>query len=138
MPEQQQAFDVLKEAIVTAPVLDYPDFNREFVLETDASLQGLGAMLSQQNETGKLHVIAYASQYLHPSERSRHIYSSAKLELLALKWVVMEKFLDYLVGLKLHVYTDNIPLAHVRESKLGASEIQWLSELAFFNFIIHY
>ena len=60
MHEHQQAFDALKEALVTAPVLEYPDFNREFVLETNVSLQCLGTVLSQQDETGKLHVIAYA------------------------------------------------------------------------------
>ena len=65
-------------------------------------------------------------------------YSSAKLELLALKWVVMEKFCDYLLGSKFHIYMDNSPLAYVRESKLGAFQIQWLSELALFDFTIHY
>ena len=138
MPECQQAFDALKEALVTASVLGYPDFNREFVLETDASLQGLGVVLSQQDKTGKLCVIAYASRSLHPSERSMHNYSSAKLELLVLKWAVTEKFCDYLLGSKCHIYMDNSPLAYVRESKLGASQIQWLSELALFNFTIHY
>ena len=60
MPEHQQEFDALKEALMIAPVPGYPDFNRELVLETNASLQGLGAVLSQQDETGKLQVIAYA------------------------------------------------------------------------------
>ena len=48
-------------------------------------------------------------------------YSSVKLELLALKWAVTEKFCDCLLGSKFHVYMDNSPLAYVRESKLGAS-----------------
>ena len=65
-------------------------------------------------------------------------YSSAKLELLVLKWAVMQKFCDYLLGSKFHVYMDNSPLAYVRESKLGASQIWWLSELALFDFTIHY
>ena len=50
----------------------------------------------------------------------------------------MEKFHDYLLGSKFHVYTDNSPLAYVRESKLGASQIWWLTELALFDFTIHY
>ena len=108
------------------------------MLETDTSLQGLGIVLSQQDDSGRLRVIAYASQSLHPSERSMHNYSSAKLELLALKWVVMEKLCDYLLGSIFHVYMDNSPLAYVRESKLSASQIQWLSELALFDFTIHY
>ena len=67
-----------------------------------------------------------------------HKYNSAKLELLVLKWVVTEKVHDYLLDSKFHVYKDNGPLAYVRENKLGASQIWWLSELVFFNFTIHY
>ena len=65
-------------------------------------------------------------------------YSLAKLELLVLKRAVTEKFQDYLLGLWFQVYTDNNPLAYVQESKLGASQIQWLSELALSNFTIKY
>ena len=97
MIEHQEAFDALKEALSTDPVLGYPDFTREFILETDASLKGLGAILSQQDKDGSIHVIAYVSQSLHPSKRSMHNYSSAKLGLLALKWAVTKKFLDYLL-----------------------------------------
>ena len=138
MTKHQEAFDALKEALSTAPVLGYPDFSREFILEIDAFLNGLGTILSQLGKDGQICVIAYVSRSLRPSERSMRNYSSAKLELLALKWVVTEKFRDYLLGSWFQVYTDNNPLTYVMESKLGASQIWWLSELALFNFVIKY
>ena len=61
MIEHHEAFDVLKEALSTAPVLGYPNFTREFILETDALLKGLDAILSQQEKDGNICVIAYAS-----------------------------------------------------------------------------
>ena len=64
--------------------------------------------------------------------------SSAKLELLALKWAVTEKFRDYVLGSQFTAYTDNNPLAHIKESKLGAAQIRWLSELVLFDFDFKY
>ena len=136
--KHQETFDALKQALSTAPVLGYPDFSREFILEIDASLNGIVTVLSQQGKDGQIHVIAYASHSLCPSERSMHNYSSAKLELLVLKWAVTEKFRDYLLGSQFQVYKDNNPLTYVMESKLGASQIRWLSELALFDFVIKY
>ena len=63
-------------------------------------------------------------------------YSSAKLELLALKWAVTEKFRDHLLGSWFTAYTDNNPLAYVKESKLGVAQIRWLSKCALFDFDI--
>ena len=85
MSETPGGLDALKITLTTALVLGYPNFKREIILETDASLKGLGAVLSQQDNTGKVCIVAYASQTLRPSEQSMHNYSSAKLELLALK-----------------------------------------------------
>ena len=62
--EHQEAFDLLKTHLMSAPVLGYPDFSRPFDLETDASMQGLGAILSQRDENGKSRVIAYCSRSL--------------------------------------------------------------------------
>ena len=132
--EHQEAFNALKEALCTAPVLGYPTFTRKFILETDASFKGLGVILSQQHKDWSICVIAYASQSLPPSERSMISYSSAKLELLVLKWAVTEKFQDYLLGSQFQVYMDNNLLTYVQESKLGASQIRWLSELAVVQF----
>ena len=67
-----------------------------------------------------------------------HNYSSAKLELLALKWAVTKKFSNLLMGLKFSVYTDNNPLAYIQTSQLGVSQICWLSKLALFDFNILY
>ena len=139
MIKHQEAFDALNEALCTAPVLGYPNFNREFILETDASLKGIGTILSQQHKDVSVCVIAYASQSLCPSERSMCNYSSAKLELLVLKWAVTEKKIhNYLLGSWFQIYMDNNLLAYVQECKLGALQIQWLSELALFDFTIMY
>ena len=82
----------------------------------DASLKGLGAVLSQEDNNGNMRVISYASHMLKPYEKSMRNYSSTKLELLALKWSVCEKFRDYLIGSKFTVLTDNNPLTYVYTS----------------------
>ena len=109
----QESFEKLKLALTSAPILAYPNYNKPFLLETDASLKGLGAVLSQEDDNGKMCVISYASRTLKPYEKSMRNYSSAKLELLALKWSVCEKFRDYLIGSKFTVLTDNNPLTYV-------------------------
>ena len=65
-------------------------------------------------------------------------YSSAKLELLALKWAMPEKLRDYLLGSKFAIYTDNNLLAYVKASKLWAAQIRWISKLALFTFDVKY
>ena len=128
----------MKDALTSAPILAYPDYSKPFILETDASLKGLGAVLSQRGDDNEIHVVAYASRSLRPSEKSMRDYSSAKIELMALKWSVCEKFKDYLLGSKFTVYTDNNPIVHIQTSKLGAAQIRWLSELALYDFDIVY
>ena len=76
----EQAFDTLKSKLLTTPFLAYPDFTRDFVLETDASKQGLGAILSQSQDDSKLHPLGYASRSLSPSEKN---YAITELETLA-------------------------------------------------------
>ncbi|CAG8826481.1 9045_t:CDS:1, partial [Dentiscutata erythropus] len=61
-PEQQKAFEILKNHLITAPVLKYPDFDDMFYLYTDASSTGLGAVLAQKGEGKKEHVISYTSR----------------------------------------------------------------------------
>ena len=134
----QEGFDQLKKALTEAPVLAYPDYSKPFILETDASLKGLGAVLSQKGDDNEIRVVAYASRSLRPSEKPMRDYSLAKIELMALKWSVCDKFKDYLLGSKFTVFTDNNPLCYIKSSKLGAAQIRWLSELALYDFDIVY
>ena len=60
-PSCQNAFDTLKRALTEAPVLAYPNFSRNFRLETDACVKGLGAVLAQLQDDGQVHPVAYAS-----------------------------------------------------------------------------
>ena len=126
------------EALTSASVLTYPDYSKPFILETDTSLKGLGAVLTQEDDEGNFHVICYTSHTLKLYEHSMRNYSSAKLELLVLKWAVCEKFKDYLISSKFTVLTDNDPLNYVHTSRLGAAQIHWLSNLTLFDFEIKY
>ena len=65
-------------------------------------------------------------------------YSLAKLELLALKWAICDKFRDYLIGSKFTVLTNNNPLMYVCTSHIGATQICWLSDLMLFDFDLKY
>ena len=108
-PEQQEAFETLQRLCTESTILAYVDFKAPFILHTDASGDGLGAVLYQVQD-GQKRVIAYASQSLSRSERN---YSVHKLEFLALKWAITDKFHEYLYGSGFQVYTDNNPLTYV-------------------------
>ena len=130
------AFEHLKKLCISTPILAYPDYKLPFVLHTDSSSEGLGAVLYQK-QNGKLRVIAYASRSVSKSESH---YPAHKLEFLAVKWAVCEKFHEYLYGFNMfEVYTDNNPLTYVFSSaKLDACGQRWVAKLANYNFTIKY
>ena len=97
---------------MTAPVLAYPDPNKEYLLETDASKLGLGAVLSQKQSDGRYHPVAFGSQALRGAE---HKYHSTKLEFLAMKWGI-HHFKTYLLGRQFKVMMDNNPLTYFMSS----------------------
>lgn len=123
----QKAFDDLRNKLTSAPVLAYPDFTKPFILQTDASLDGCGAVLAQEQE-GKERVIAFASRSLHQGERR---YPAHKLEFKALHWAATVKFRDYVYGQRVIAVTDNNPLTYVLKSaKLDAHGQRWVNDLA--------
>ena len=103
---QQESFDHLKQLLTCAPVLAFPDFDQEFILETDASGKGLGAILAQKQPDGFTRPIAYASRMLQQHKRK---YNATELEALGIVWSV-KHFRHYLYGHRCVVYTDHEPL----------------------------
>ncbi|KAG1939020.1 interleukin-1 receptor accessory protein-like 1-A [Pimephales promelas] len=131
----QVAFDTVISKLTSAPVLGFANPKLPYILHTDASILGLGAVLYQE-QNDQLRVIAYASRGLSQSE-SR--YPAHKLEFLALKWSVTEKFHDYLYGADFTVVTDNNPLTYVLTSaKLDATSHRWLAALSTYSFKMQY
>ena len=131
-----EAFKELKKRLMSTPVLAYPDPNKEYLLETDASGFGLGAVLSQKQTDGRYHPVAYGSRTLNDAERKYH---STKLEFLAMKWAIADHFSYYLMGQKFKVHTDNNPLTYcLTTAKLDAIRQRWIEELAPYEFSIKY
>ena len=135
--ECDRAFTELRHALSSPGVLAYADYSKPFILETDACEKGLGAVLSQKGEDGVVRVVAYASRTIRKSESNAN-YSSLKLELLALKWAITEKFRGYLLGNQFVAYTDNNALVHLKTAKLGAIEQRWIGELQAFRYEVKY
>ena len=140
-PEALEAFDRLKAACLQAPILAFLDFDKPFLLETDASGRGLGAVLSQKQPDGQYHPFAYASHVMNETEQRYH---SNKQEFLALKWVVTEQFHEYLSPYgknrnEFVVRTDNNPLTYIFSSaNLDAAGQHWVAHLASYNFSLEY
>ena len=140
-PEACEAFNHLKAACLQAPILAFLDFNKPFLLETDASGRGLGAVLSQKQADGRYHPIAYASCVMNETEQRYH---SNKQEFLALKWAVTEQFHEYLSPYgknrnEFIVRTDNNPLTYIFSSaNLDAAGQWWVAHLTSYSFYLEY
>lgn len=131
----QQAFESIIDKLTTAPVLGFANPKLPYILHTDASTTGLGAALYQE-QGGQMRAIAFASRGLSHSE-SR--YPAHKLEFLALKWSVTEKFRDYLYGNEFTVVTDSNPLTYIlTTARLDATSYRWLAALSTFSFKLQY
>ena len=89
-----KALQALKQVCMTALILAFAHYTKLFLLETDVSKKGLGAVLLQRQTEGSYHPIAYGSRALTSQEKNYH---STKLEFLALKWAVTEHFREYLL-----------------------------------------
>ena len=140
-PEALEAFNILKEKCVNTSVLSFPDFKKPFLLEMDASGKGLGAVLSQKQDDGRYHLVAYTSRTMNETEQRYH---SNKQEFLALKWAVMEQFHEYLTPYgknknEFVVRTDNNPLTYIFSSAhLDITGHRWVASLADYNFSLEY
>ena len=123
-----KAFDTLKQACMSTPVLAFTDYTKEFLLGTDASKEGLGAVLSQKQADGQCHPVTYGSRTLTAREKNYHF---TKLEFLVLKWAVMEHFKEYFPYQPFLVKTNNNPLAYIMTTpNLNATCHQWVGPLA--------
>lgn len=124
------AFEALKQALITAPMLSLPNFCKPFVVETDASGKGIGAVLMQDK-----HPIAYISKSLGPKQQAMSIYER---ELLAIVYAI-QKWSTYLTHGHFIIKTDQKSIKYLLEQRLNTPFQQvWMSKLMGFDFEIHY
>ena len=131
--KQQRAFDFLKERLISAPILTYPNFEKPFTLYTDASGTGLGAVLTQLGDDNKEHVISYASRSLNSAETN---YPITDQECLAVVWAI-KYYQHYLELQPFTVVTDHSALKWLQTSKLPKGRrARWIMDLQQFKFTI--
>ena len=131
----QEAFETLRNHLVSAPILAFPDVSKPFILDTDACDTGLGGVLSQIQEDGSERVIAYASKSLTKPERQ---YSVTRKELLAVVMFI-NQFRQYLLGTTFKLRTDHNALKWLRNFKNPEGQLaRWLEKLEEYSFTIEH
>ena len=131
---EQNSFELLQQKLVTAPVLGYPDPSQTYILDTDASGFGVGAVLSQEQQ-GVERVVAYYSKTLSPPERN---YCVTRRELLATV-KAMKHFKPYFYGRKFRLRTDHASLRCLCRSKDPSNQVaRWLEILAEFSYTLEH
>lgn len=129
-----KTFEDCKKLLSNEPLLQYPDFNQEFILTTDACNIAIGAILSQ-GRIGSDKPIAYASRTLNSSEQN---YSTIEKELLAIVWAT-KYFRPYLYGRKFKIVTDHKPLQWLMSLKEPHSRlVRWRLKLEEFDYEVIY
>ncbi len=133
-PKEEEAFNRVKVALTSEPVLRAPDFNSSFLVQTDASDTGVGAVLSQVQD-GEEHPVVYISRKLSTTEQR---YAAVEKEALAVKWAVLElKY--YLLGRKFTLITDHAPLQWMARAKdTNARVTRWFLALQDFHFDVRH
>ena len=133
--ECEKAFKDLKIALYSEPVLRNPDFDKEFVLQTDASETGLQAVHSQYDCEGEDHPVLYLSLKLLPREQN---YATIEKECLAIKWAICSLQYD-LLGRKFKIITDHQPLHWLNKMKDSNKRLtRWSLDLQPYSFeVIH-
>ena len=133
--ECQEAFENLRSRLTRAPILAFPDYTLPFVLDTDASDLGIGAVLSQVSSLGQEQVVAYGSRLLSKAERN---YSVTRRELLAVV-TFTRLFRPYLLGRRFTVRTDHSSLQWIQNFKEPEGQLaRWLEQLQEYDFeVIH-
>ncbi|KAJ9528289.1 hypothetical protein QJQ45_014272 [Haematococcus lacustris] len=126
-----EAFNALKEALCSAPVLALPDFSKPFVVCTDASLVGTGGVLMQDGRP-----IAYTSKKMSPAETR---YATGEQELLGIIRAVRE-WRCYLDGaVDVTILTDHNPLIYLQtQPNLSRRQVRWMEELSRYKYEIKY
>ena len=130
--ESDKAFHILRRYLVTEPILHLPNFEYPFMLQTDASSTGIGAILLQEFSEN-LFPVMYASRKLLPRETR---YSTIERECLAIVWGVC-KFQVYLYGKTFILQTDHRPLLYLQNCKIKNGRLmRWALQLQPFRFSI--
>ena len=131
--ECQEAFDSLKNKLINAPVLAFPDYSRQFIVTTDSSLAGLGFMLSQKDPEGIERPVAFGGKALNKHQKAYPIY---QLEMLALVTAI-EHFEQYLVSKPFVVFTDNTALIWLLRQNISKGRVsRWIMKLCNYDFEI--